>query len=458
MADIAVTDPTADKLFVLQGSPSGTSSTAVSFTTGLTPVAVASADFNGDGHPDILTLDTNSNGLSIFLDQPQVFSLFPASLPSGSAGSSYEQVFIATGGVAPYEFTVSAGSLPPGLTLSSAGVLSGQPTAPGAYSFTVKVADGSGCTTARAYQIGVCASIMLAPGELPNGVVGTAYSQLFTASGGVSPYTYTVTSGALPPGLALSGSGALAGTPSATGLYGFTVTATDAATCGGSSTYTIVISAGATNTSLISSPNPSLSGQAVTLTATVLPVIAGSGTPTGSVRFLDGTTLLGSVSLSGSTAVLSTSSLTVGSHSITAAYQGDAHFGGSVSSAVNQQVGSLGGCSSSDPTLLCVQGARFRVQVAWKNQFASGATGVGTAVAVTPDSGYFWFFSASNVELIVKVLDGRQINGSFWFLYGALSNVEYTITVTDTVKGVQKTYHNPPGTLASVADTTAFAP
>ena len=75
---------------------------------------------------------------------------------------------------------------------------------------------------------------------------------------------------------------------------------------------------------------------------------------------------------------------------------------------------------------------------------------------LTSDSGAFWFFQPSNIELVVKVLDGRAINGHFWVFYGALSNVGYTITVTDTATGESKTYTNPEGHLASLADTEAF--
>ncbi len=64
--------------------------------------------------------------------------------------------------------------------------------------------------------------------------------------------------------------------------------------------------------------------------------------------------------------------------------------------------------------------------------------------------------SLGNVELVIKVLDGTAINGHFWVFYGALSNVQYTITVTDTQTQAVKTYTNPSGTLASVADTSAF--
>ena len=88
---------------------------------------------------------------------------------------------------------------------------------------------------------------------------------------------------------------------------------------------------------------------------------------------------------------------------------------------------------------------------------SQGATGVGTAVPLTGDTGYFWFFTPNNVELVVKVVDGRAVNGDFWVFYGALSDVEYTLTVTDTVTGASRRYFNPSGTLASVADTAAFA-
>ena len=66
------------------------------------------------------------------------------------------------------------------------------------------------------------------------------------------------------------------------------------------------------------------------------------------------------------------------------------------------------------------------------------------------------FFTASNVETVLKVIDGRAVNGHFWVFYGALSNVQYTLTVTDTATGAVKTYTNPSGQFASVADTSAF--
>jgi hypothetical protein len=103
---------------------------------------------------------------------------------------------------------------------------------------------------------------------------------------------------------------------------------------------------------------------------------------------------------------------------------------------------------------LCLNNNRFAVEVAWKD-FQSH-TGKGTAVPLTGDTGTFWFFGAANIELVVKVLDGRPFNGKYWLFYGALSNVEYTLTVTDTQTGIIRTYQNPSGRFASVGDTSAF--
>jgi hypothetical protein len=109
-------------------------------------------------------------------------------------------------------------------------------------------------------------------------------------------------------------------------------------------------------------------------------------------------------------------------------------------------------CAGSE-TVLCLGGNRFRVEVSWQ----SGAgVAQATALPLTQNTGAFWFFDSTNLELVVKVLDGRSVNGFFWVFYGALSNVEYTVTVTDTTTGAVRTYFNPQGQLASFADTTAF--
>jgi len=112
------------------------------------------------------------------------------------------------------------------------------------------------------------------------------------------------------------------------------------------------------------------------------------------------------------------------------------------------------GCAAN-ATTLCLNASRFKIQVSWRVP-SQGTSGVGTAVPLTSDTGYFWFFSANNVELVIKAVDGRAFNNKYWVFYGALSDVEYTITVTDTQTGAVRTYFNSSGTLASVADTSAF--
>ena len=111
-------------------------------------------------------------------------------------------------------------------------------------------------------------------------------------------------------------------------------------------------------------------------------------------------------------------------------------------------------CAPS-PTTLCLAGNRFKAEVAWSVP-SDGRSGHGMVRPLTGDTGAFWFFSADNLELVLKVLDGRSFNGAFWVFYGALSNVQYTITVTDMQTGAVRTYENPSGHLASHADTSAF--
>lgn len=113
----------------------------------------------------------------------------------------------------------------------------------------------------------------------------------------------------------------------------------------------------------------------------------------------------------------------------------------------------FGGCISAADQL-CLGSGRFRVEVAWTDH--DGNSGTGTARPLTDDTGAFWFFGESNLELMVKVLDGRGVNGNFWVFYGALSDVRYTITVTDTITEAVKTYTNPSGQIASRADIDAF--
>ncbi len=112
------------------------------------------------------------------------------------------------------------------------------------------------------------------------------------------------------------------------------------------------------------------------------------------------------------------------------------------------------GCVAG-PARLCLGGNRFQVDVAWT---APGrGSGSGRAIPLTNDTGYFWFFSDSNIEMVIKVLDACGVNQKFWVFAGGLTNVETGITVTDTLTGAVRTYRNPPDTpFQPIQDTGAF--
>jgi CSLREA domain-containing protein len=202
-----------------------------------------------------------------------------------------------------------------------------------------------------------------APGALPAATYGTSYSQQFTASGGVGSYTYTETG--LPPGLSInSGTGLLSGIPASTSNspYTIAVTVTDGAANIITQIYTLAVNQAASAVSLTSSANPVFVKNAITFTASVSlashsqqptsrndtqPMgTLGTGSlasPTGTVTFMDGTTpLCSTVPLTSGTATCTVNSpsapLSLGSHSITAVYNGDANFFGSSSNTLTQSV------------------------------------------------------------------------------------------------------------------------
>ena len=108
---------------------------------------------------------------------------------------------------------------------------------------------------------------------------------------------------------------------------------------------------------------------------------------------------------------------------------------------------------------LCLGDGRFEVQAHWTNPDMTGDYGFGAAIPVdiSDESGLFWFFEPDNVELVIKVLDGRALNGNFWVFFGALSDVEYWVTVEDTRGRQRRTYHNPPMEICGQGDVAAFS-
>jgi hypothetical protein len=164
----------------------------------------------------------STQALAVLVDP--LLALTTSSLPNDTIAKPYNQALTVFGGTLVYTWSVQSGVLPPGLTMSASGVITGTPTTAGTYGFTIKVTSGTQ-VAARAYTVVIAsaAPVAITTSALPGGLVTTAYSQGLAATGGNGTYTWTLTAGSLPLGLTLSSAGLISGTPTATGINNFTV-------------------------------------------------------------------------------------------------------------------------------------------------------------------------------------------------------------------------------------------
>ncbi|WP_425512717.1 putative Ig domain-containing protein [Xanthomonas arboricola] len=259
-----------------------------------------------------------------------VVVIAPTTLPAATRGTAYSQTLSASGGTAPYTYAVSAGSLPAGITLASNGTLSGTATVEGSFNVTVTATDANTFTATQAYALTVAGPNLALPAStLPAGTAGQAYSAAITpATGGTAPYRYALTAGALPNGVVVdAATGALSGTPTLSGTFNFTLTATDSTpspAVQASQNYSVTIAAA---TLVLAQPTlpPAVRGsaynQVLTASGGVAPYrysIASGTLPAGLTLANDGT-------LSGTPTTQGTSSFTIavadaGNASATQAY------------------------------------------------------------------------------------------------------------------------------------------
>lgn len=158
---------------------------------------------------------------------PPVVISAPSTLPNGTQGASYNYQLTATGGSGTYAWSVLSGSLPPGVSLSTSGLLSGSPTSFGTFNATLQATSGNqSVSKTLQFVIAPPAVAVLMPLPLPNGTQGLSYSYQFQASGGTGIYSWALTSGAWPAGITMSSTGAVSGTPTAIGTFTVTVRVT----------------------------------------------------------------------------------------------------------------------------------------------------------------------------------------------------------------------------------------
>jgi Putative Ig domain len=197
---------------------------------------------NGDYNPTFTVTDstfpthltgTRSYSLRINANVTPV-SITTSSLPNGTVCSAYSQSLAASGGTLSYNWSLNSGLLPAGLSVSASGAITGTPTAAGPTSPTFKVLDSTvpnqqSDTKLLSITINPAATPNITTTTLPDGTTSAAYSQQVVATGGCSSLTWTIQAGSLPPPLTIGATTGLidGGTPTTTGIFNFTVRATD---------------------------------------------------------------------------------------------------------------------------------------------------------------------------------------------------------------------------------------
>lgn len=283
---------------VLSGSATATGSST--FTVSAT---------NGVGSP------ATTNPITIAVATADVAPTFTNDTPpAGAVGAAYSYTFTASGSPAS-TFTTSSGSLPAGLALSSAGVLSGTPTATASTTFTVTATNPAGSATTDPITVTVTPAngspVITAATPPGAATVGKAYSYAFAATGTPAP-TFAVLAGTLPPGISLSAAGALSGTPTVDGTFSFSISATNDRGSDSTGQLTIVVAKAPAKPVFTASKPPTTA----TTGASYAYTFVASGTPTPSYGVASGALPPG-LSLNAGTGELAGSPTTAGSFSFT---------------------------------------------------------------------------------------------------------------------------------------------
>ena len=325
---------------------------------------IVAAPFNGTTSMSVGTGGGSMVGVfaGFSIPLPGGPSITTTSLPGATQNASYSTTLAASGGTTPYSWSISSGTLPTGLSLaSSTGVISGTPTAAGTTNFTVQVTDANSVTATKSLSLTVAPPPSVSTTSLPNGTQNVAYSTTLAATGGTTPYTWSITSGALPAGLSLaSGTGVISGTPTGTGTSNFTVQVTDANSQTAAQPLSLTVGTTPPTITTISLPNGT---QNVSYSTT----LAASGGTTPYTWSISSGTLPTGLSLASSTGVISGTPTATGTSSFTV----------QVTDAISQTA-----TKNLSITVNALSSITF-VQVANNLSTASGQTSISVNLATT---------------------------------------------------------------------------
>jgi lysophospholipase L1-like esterase len=199
-----------------------------------TPSSQGSSEFTLQVSDASKPSQVRTGSFTVTVGPPPALAIVTSELQEASAGASFSQALIATGGSMPYSWSITSGALPAGLTLSaSTGQISGAPTEGGTFSFSAKVTD-SGSPTPHTATVPLNlvvtppSPLRMTTSSLASGTQGVYYDIPIEAQGGVQPFRWSFASGALPDGLSLDpNSGAIYGLPTSYGTYSFSVQVAD---------------------------------------------------------------------------------------------------------------------------------------------------------------------------------------------------------------------------------------
>ncbi len=379
-------------ILINNSSPGNFSFATKNFSSGGNiPIGIVINDIDGDNKADISVTNRSSNIVAVL--QNSQMSLSPSTISSASVGVAYNQTFTTTGGQSPYSFSIS-GSLPTGITFSSTtGTLQGTTTQAGSFPITVTTTDANSCSSSQNYTLVVNsgpATTLMVTASTSNLVSGQAFNITVTAldvaNNTATSYTGTIAFTSSDPSATLPSNYTF--TSADAGVKTFTngvtlrtpatqiITATDTLQSSITGNTTITVSKANTTTMLSSSLSSPVFGQSITFTATVGVNSPGTGTPTETVTFFDGGSQIGTPqTLSNGSASISTSSLSTGTHSITAVYSSGTRFNSSTSLALSQMVNKANTTTSIMST---VNSSAFGQTVTFTATISANSPGSGT--------------------------------------------------------------------------------